>query len=244
MADCTDDESIPDDDSSNTQDNRNTDSTKARSSRWRCCSSGRPPPITEAVEDATEDTTVKAPQLGQTAVLAPDIKSSGALQLDQQEQKQDGEDKDEQQQDREEEEGKQRHHHYHHRNPAGRRWCGSTICATGFEDRAPNTAEDSFAVQERHIEAVGGLQRLGSTYSGNAEPPAAPVRVPGTEHRLGADDLRLSHPDSEIQLDPELEPLPLPQTEPELQVELEQSDMGDSALLQRHKRTDSGVIKM
>ena len=250
MADSTDDESFAGSDgSSNRQGNREpTDSTKAagRGGRWRCCSSGRPPPITEAVEGVAEDTEANAPQLGRAAVLAAGINSGRALELEQQEEQQAREDKEEEDQDGEKKEGQQQQQQ---QSPAGpRRWCGSTICAPGFADSAPSSAEDSFAVQERHIEAIGGLQRLGSAHHGYAEPPATPVPVPGAEHGLGADELRLPQPEPEMEPDHELEPLPLPlplpQPEPEPQVELEQSDMDDGASLQRHKRTDSGVIKM
>jgi hypothetical protein len=232
MADSTDDESTAGgDDSINRQgSHRVSDTAKAtgRVGRWRCCSSGPPPPITEAVEDATEDTQAKPPELGETAVLAAgsgndehlaDISVSSPRLQDE-----DAEHQQHQQRD----------------SPAvgPRRWCGSAICAPRIEDATsgPNTGEDSFAVQERDIEAAGGLQRLGSTQPDNANQSSATIALPGAdvEPTCGLEPER--EPEPELELDPKQVPEPVLQSEPE------QTD--ESVGTSLHRRTNSGVIKM
>ena len=211
MADSTDDESITGgDDPSIRQDHRVPDNAKAtgRVGWWRCCNSGPPPPITEAVEDAAEDSQAKASELAGVAVLA----ARG-------------------------ENGNEHQHQQQRDSPAvvPHRWCGSAICAPRIEDeiRDPNTGEDSFAVQERGIEAAGGLQRLGSNQPDNIDQSPTTMSLPGP----GAVE-------PIVRLEPEREPeteVDPNRAQPVQQSELEQIDEGGGPL---HRRTNSGVIKM
>lgn len=229
MADSTDDESIVGgDDSSNKQGrHRVADNTKPTGcvGRWRCCSSGAPPPIIEAVEDTTEETQAKAAELGNLAVLAAGGENGDNLA--------DISVSTPQVQDEDNE-------HQRHQQRDGpvrlRRWCGSAICSPRIEEEnsGPNTGEDSFAVQERDIEAAGGLQQLGSTHQDTADYSTTTLSLPAAEVEPTAGLELERQPQTELELDPQREPM--------LQSEPEQT--GESVGKSLHRRTNSGVIKM
>ena len=209
MGDSTDDEFVSGGaEPSNRQSSHSApnDTGAGRPGRWRCCSSGPPLRNTEAVEDVNDETSVQLPAADEKSVHS---------------QKQQQKTQEPEEEDQEQCKGA----------AAGpRRWCSSSICSPHIEPATSDhtSAENSFTVQERHIHAAGGLQRLGSVHPDDEQTPTVPAPRPETEPTG----------DSETG--------PVPESEPESDatshVESTQTDLGDGASL--HRRNNSGFLKV
>ena len=214
MADSTDDEFVSGGaEPSNRQSSHSApnDTGAGRAGRWRCCSSGPPLPNAEAVEDVNDEISVQS--------SAADEKSVHSQKQQQKNQEAEAEAEEDQEQSK---------------GPAAgpRRWCSSSICSPPIEPATSDhtSEENSFTVQERHIDAAGGLQRLGSVQPDDEQPPTIPAARAETEATGGS----------------ETEPVPEPEQEPESdatsQIESTQTDLGDGASL--HRRNNSGFLKV